>query len=76
MQDAHEVNRLEKHRLNKEVHTTLSYCPEMTMAFIVALLPLGTFLVFSDVDMVQNPGGAHIVLSCFTSCRGEPPKCL
>lgn len=67
---------MEKHRLNKEVHTTLSYCPEMTMAFIVALLPLGTCLVFSDVDMVQNPGGAHIVLSCFTSCRGEPPKCL
>lgn len=76
MQDALEVNRLEKQRLNKEVHTTLSYCPEMTMAVIVALLPLGTFLVFSDVDIMQNTGGTHIVLPCFTPRRAEPPKCL
>lgn len=34
----------------------------MTMALIVVFLPLGTFLVFSDVDIMQNTGGAHIVL--------------
>lgn len=54
MQDAREVNRLEKQRLNKEVRTALSYCPEMTMALIVVFLPLGTFLVFSDVDIMQK----------------------
>lgn len=54
MQDAREVNRLEKQRLNKEVRTALSYCPEMTMALIVVFLPLWTFLVFSDVDIMQK----------------------
>lgn len=62
MHDALEVNRSGKQRLNKEVHTALSYCPEMTMALIVVFLPLGTFLVFSDVDIMQNTSGAHIVL--------------